>query len=145
MGYTIRKLRKKDINENYFSLLSTLTTAPYPGAAEAEKMYRFLRNNRQTYSIFVVVSAEDEVIGTGTLLTERKFIRDLGTVGHIEDIVISKEYQGHGLGMQLIRYLTEKAKEKECYKVILACSEENQKFYEKCGYSKKEVMMALYN
>jgi glucosamine-phosphate N-acetyltransferase len=28
--------------------------------------------------------------------------------------------------------------------VILDCSEENQAFYSKCGFKRKEVQMALY-
>ena len=31
-----------------------------------------------------------------------------------------------------------------CSQVILDCSEENTAFYSKCGFSRKEVQMALY-
>ena len=31
-------------------------------------------------------------------MMEKKFIRDLGVVGHIEDIVVSKEARGKNLG-----------------------------------------------
>lgn len=144
MEYSIRKIRKDDLDEKYFELLSTLTDAPYPTQAEKEKTFRFIKTHRDTYSIFVMVLPDNTVIGTGTLLVEKKFIRSLGSVGHIEDIVISKNYQGHGLGRKIIEHLTETAWKKNCYKVVLACSEENQKFYEKCGYKKKEVVMALY-
>lgn len=144
MGYTIRKIRKEDINEKYFELLSTLTEAPYPGQGEIEKMYKYIEDHKETYNVSVIVSSDGEVVGTGTLLIEKKFIRSLGSVGHIEDIVVSKSHQGKGLGKMMINHLTEKAGEKNCYKVILACSEENQKFYEKCGFKKKEVMMAIY-
>lgn len=144
MEFTIRKLRREDLSEKYFALLSTLTEAPYPGAESTDKLYRFMRNSRQTYNVFVVVSPENEVVGSGTLFIERKFIRSLGSVGHIEDIVISAQHQGHGLGRMLIEHLTEKARSRNCYKIILACSEENKKFYEKCGYVEKEVLMAVY-
>ncbi|KAI5148948.1 glucosamine-phosphate N-acetyltransferase [Nematocida ausubeli] len=144
MSFVIRKLQKEDLNEKYFTLLSTLTEAPLPSKADIDKMYRYMQKHKDTYNVFVVVSPEGSVVGSGTLLVEKKFIRALGCVGHIEDIVISNECQGKGLGRKLITFLADKAKSRKCYKVILACSEENQKFYEKCGFSKKEVMMALY-
>lgn len=31
-----------------------------------------------------------------------------------------------------------------CYKILLDCSEDNVKFYEKCGFKKKEVQMVKY-
>jgi glucosamine-phosphate N-acetyltransferase len=31
-----------------------------------------------------------------------------------------------------------------CYKVILDCAEHNVKFYEKCGFLRKELQMAMY-
>ena len=31
-----------------------------------------------------------------------------------------------------------------CYKLILDCSESNVKFYEKCGFKRKEIQMARY-
>ncbi|KAH9385511.1 glucosamine-phosphate N-acetyltransferase [Nematocida major] len=144
MSYRVRNLRKEDLSEKYFTLLSTLTEAPYPGEEDVQKLFRYMKKNRKTYKTLVVVSPENEVVGSGSLLIEKKFIRSLGSVGHIEDIVVSEAHQGKGLGRLLINHLTEKAKASNCYKVILACSEENQKFYEKCGYTKKEVLMALY-
>jgi len=44
----------------------------------------------------------------------------------------------------IINKLTEYAKEQECYKVILDCAEKNVKFYEKCGYESKGILMAIY-
>lgn len=35
----------------------------------------------------------------------------------------------------------DQAKEVGCYKVILDCSEDNVNFYQKCGFTKKEVQM----
>jgi glucosamine-phosphate N-acetyltransferase len=42
-----------------------------------------------TYKIIVIVDvAKQRVIASGSLIIERKFIRQLGTAGHIEDIVV---------------------------------------------------------
>jgi hypothetical protein len=36
------------------------------------------------------------------------------------------------------------ARDEGCYKVILDCSEANAAFYERCGFSRKELQLALY-
>lgn len=52
-------------------------------------------------------------------------------MGHIEDIVIRKEYRGRNLGKRLIDLLKQIANVNTCYKVILDCGEHNVGFYEK--------------
>ena len=44
----------------------------------------------------------------------------------------------------MIEYLINKAKEHQVYKIILNCSDENIKFYEKCGFELKSNQMAKY-
>jgi glucosamine-phosphate N-acetyltransferase len=51
----------------------------------------------------VAVNNGDEVVGFGTLLVETK-IRG-GKLGHIEDIVVSRDARGRGLGKKLISEL----------------------------------------
>ena len=48
------------------------------------------------------------------------------------------------MGSRLIEVLKALAVVNKCYKVILDCSEVNMRFYEKCGFAKKENQMALY-
>jgi glucosamine-phosphate N-acetyltransferase len=65
-------------------------------------------------------------------------------IGHIEDISISKDHQGKGLGKLLINALSAVAKGVGCYKCILDCSPENVGFYEKCGYENSGTEMSRY-
>ena len=65
---------------------------------------------------------EKRVIGTGSLVIERKFTRELGICGHIEDIVVSEAYRGKNLGRRLIDVLKALAQTNQCYKVILDCA-----------------------
>ena len=66
---------------------------------------------------FGTVDDTDKIVGTGTLVVERKFIHDLGIVGHIEDIAVSKDQQGKKLGLRIINALDYIAAEVGCYKV----------------------------
>ena len=71
-------------------------------------------------------------------------IHNLGTIGHIEDIAISKDQQGKKLGLKLIHALDDVAVNVGCYKSILNCSEMNEGFYMKCGFKRASVEMAHY-
>ena len=108
------------------------------------------------------------MLACGTLLVERKLIRGAGCAGHVEDVVVDAAARGRGVGKALLDALVAKARALGCYKarqacppeksveararadvcaagqVILDCSEENQAFYAKCGFARKEVQMALY-
>ena len=77
-------------------------------------------------------------------LIERKFIHENGLVGHIEDIVVHKEYRKMNFGLFIIEQLTYLGQVNGCYKILLDCSEKNVQFYEKCGYTRKGVEMARY-
>jgi glucosamine-phosphate N-acetyltransferase len=75
----------------------------------------------------------DEMVGTGKLMVEYKFSRGLSKVGHIEDIVVGKDYRGNGYGKMIVKYLIEQARKNGCYKVILNSDEDKVEFYNKCA------------
>lgn len=72
---------------------------------------------KDTYYIIVVEDEKKEVVGTGAVVVERKFIHELGKVGHIEDIAVRKDQQGKKLGLRIIETLGKVAEEVGCYKV----------------------------
>jgi len=74
------------------------------------------------------------VVGAATIFIEPKFIHRGGYVGHIEDVVVRKEYQGKGIGEKLVRKLLEYAQNSGCYKTILDCKDEVKPFYERLGF-----------
>ena len=118
-----------------------------------------LKSNQTYFPIVIVSKANDQVVGTGTVFMEKKFLRGLGTVGHIEDIAVDKGQQGKKLGLRIIHALTGISEALGAYKTILNCSDQNIRkpvclgaevllaqrfctaFYEKCGFAKKENEM----
>ena len=86
----------------------------------------------------------ERIVGAGSLIVEMKFIRNLGTCGHIEDIVVDNTYRGKNLGKRIIELLKSIAQVNGCYKVILDCADYNVPFYKKCGFSVKECEMVWY-
>lgn len=145
MEYTVRELQEKDVTPEYFHLLSGLTEAPVPDKNALSERILFFSQRKETYTILVAVSSNEKVVASGSLIVERKFLRNLGSVGHIEDIVVSPECRGTGLGKKIISSLLALSKDKGCYKTILACSEENEEFYKKCGFIRKELEMVVYH
>jgi hypothetical protein len=71
------------------------------------------------YFLLCITDASDRIVGTGALIVERKFIHQLGLVGHIEDIAVAKDQQGKKLGLRIIQALDFVAEKVGCYKVRL--------------------------
>lgn len=99
-------------------------------------------NIRQDSNITYLVAEIDETaVGVASLITINKLIRSGNRMGLIEDVAVDNANRGMGIGRLLIEALKDLAVQKQCYKTILNCSEENIAFYEKCGFYQKEVQM----
>jgi glucosamine-phosphate N-acetyltransferase len=109
-----------------------------PASDELDDIWEAYSSQGAVTSI-VAVRNGDEVVGFGTLLVETK-IRG-GKLGHIEDIVVSRDARGRGLGKKLISELEGIALGQDCYKLVLNCSERNIKFYEATGLEVNGVSM----
>lgn len=93
-------------------------------------------------SITIVMSEENIVIGVATLHIIKKLTRILGL---IEDVAVSENYRGQGIGKKLVKELIKIGNEKNCDKIVLSSSEKNSKFYEKIGFQKNELQMVIRN
>lgn len=82
-----------------------------------------------------------KIIGSASILIEQKFIHDGGKVGHIEDVAVRKEFQGKGIGKQIVVALLKHAEKQGCYKTILDCTDELIPFYENIGFKKHSNSM----
>lgn len=138
----IRKLAKSDFNNKYLDLLDQLSSTNQENFTY-DKFELFINQLNNNHNIYVI-EKNNKIIASGTLLIENKIIHNFGKVGHIEDIVVDFNERGSGLGKLMINHLIETAKNLNCYKIILNCNESNVKFYEKCGFTKKELEMVIY-
>ena len=129
---TIRKLQKEDLGNGFLQTLDSLRQASNIDKKTAEKIFDKINSNQD--HIVAVAIIEGTVVGSTTLLIETKFIHNGGKVGHIEDVVVDKEYQKKGIGEKIIIYLLRYAKDQGCYKTILDCTDEVKPFYEKLGF-----------
>ena len=106
--------------------------------------YTWMSSRNDSYFLLAILDASQHIVGTGALIVERKFIHQLGLVGHIEDIAVAKDQQGKKLGLRIIQALDFVAEKVGCYKSILDCSEANEGFYVKCGFKRAGLEMAHY-
>jgi glucosamine-phosphate N-acetyltransferase len=142
IDFEVREISGTDLRRDFFETLSNLAEVGRirEDPQNAEKILHEIISH-QFYKIFVAVKKDGEIIGSNTLLIEQKFIHNGGKVGHIEDVVTKKGYEGMGIGTALVRGSLEFAKQMKCYKVILDCSEENMPFYKKIGFKEYGISM----
>merc|ERR1711910_259028 len=113
----LRSLCLEDYDRGYLTLLSQLTTV---GDISREVLED---------------STLGQVVGAATLVLERKFIHSCGSVGRLEDVVVSDQYRGKQLGKLVVCLASELAVKLGCYKVTLNCADKMIKFYSSLGYS----------
>jgi glucosamine-phosphate N-acetyltransferase len=128
----IRELKKEDIWNGFLKSLDSLKPASNIEKSKAESIFEKINTNPD--HIIAVAELDGKIVGSTTLIIESKFIHDGGLVGHIEDVVVDKEFQGQKIGEKIMIYLIEITKKRGCYKTILNCTEDVKPFYEKLGF-----------
>lgn len=137
----IRELEEKDLSSGFLESLDSLRKASNLDLKKAKEIFKKIKSD-SGYTIYVAV-LDSKIVGATTLIIEQKFIHDGGLVGHIEDVVVRKEYQGSGIGQKLVKSLLEYAKKKGCYKIILDCADDLVPFYEKIGFKRYSNSMRI--
>ena len=138
----IRGIVESDIDIGFLENLDHLRKASNLDRETAGNILKKIIENPD--HIIHVAEINGKIVGSTTLLIEQKFIHDGGKVGHIEDVVVSKEYEGRGIGIKLVTSLLQVANTKNCYKTILDCKDELVPFYERIGF-KQESNQLRYN
>lgn len=128
----IRKIEERDLNNGFLESLDSLKTASNLSKEKAKVILKKITAN-PNHVIFVAI-LDNKIIGSTTLIIEQKFIHDGGLVGHIEDVVVSKEHEGKGIGFKIMHAALEHAKSQGCYKTILDCDDRVKPFYERLGF-----------
>ena len=128
----IRELEEKDFKNGFLTTLDVLRETSSMSEDKALEIFKKIKSNPE--HIIIIAEIEGKVIGSTTLLIEPKFIHQGGVVGHIEDVVVDKKFQGKKIGEKIIIQVLEIAKNHGCYKTILDCSDNVKPFYEKLGF-----------
>ena len=135
----IREIEENDLEKGFLESLDFLRNA---SGLDKNKAREILKKIKQNSNHIIHVAIDDnKIVGSTTLLIEQKFIHGGRLVGHIEDVVVRKEYEGKGIGIKLVMSMLECAKEKNCYKTILDCKDDIKQFYERIGFKRESNCM----
>ena len=130
----ISEIEESDLEKGFLETLDFLRNA---SGLDKNKAREILKKIKQNPNHIIHVATDDKkIVGSTTLFIEQKFIHDGGLVGHIEDVVVRKDYEGQGIGMKMVISLLDVAKQRKCYKTILNCEDSLKQFYEKIGFKK---------
>ena len=98
----------------------------------------------ENQKMFFYLNKDFSLMGCVTILLEQKLYHDGRLVCHIEDLVVDSRHHKQGIGTKLIEHVLDYAKAHNCYKIILNCNSELEKYYERNGFKKKEIQMSIY-
>ena len=130
----IRKLKIEDLKSGFLESLESLRPTKDIDESLAIEIFKRIDSNQD--HIIMVAELDGKIVGSTTLFIEQKFIHKGGKVGHIEDVVVDKKFQGQKIGQKIIEKILEVSKERGCYKTILDCDDEVKPFYEKMKFLK---------
>ncbi|KAE9968059.1 hypothetical protein EG327_011200 [Venturia inaequalis] len=144
-GYTLRPMCRGDYGRGYMDVLRVVGRTGWVGEDVWEERCEWLRTMSSTYFILVVVNSEDRIVASGTLMMERKFVHNLGTVGHVEDIAVARDQKGKKMGLRVLEALVHVAQTAGCYKTMVNCAEANEAFHAQCGFVREGSQMMLHH
>ena len=134
------------IKTKYTNLLSMLTITPELNNDVFINILNNINKNSLIYIAYIydINNLEFNIIGSGTILIEHKFIHGGMNVGHIEDIVVHTSYRKMGISQTILDKLKEFAKNNNCYKIILDCKESVTNVYKKNNFEINNLQMSYY-
>jgi ribosomal protein S18 acetylase RimI-like enzyme len=91
-----------------------------------------------SYRVFVA-EFEDEIAGTYELLIMDNLAKRGQRSAIVEDVAVSKQHRGRGIGRAMMRHAIELAKDARCYKLTLSSNlnrDDAHAFYGALGFEK---------
>ena len=86
----IREIEENDLESGFLESLDFLRKASNIDRSKARVILKKIINDPD--HIIHVAIDDSKIVGSTTLLIEQKFIHEGGLVGHIEDVVVRKDY-----------------------------------------------------
>ena len=133
-----RKVIKEDL-DRVFKILNQLKELSIE-SIDKESAWNSFNENKSTKSIVGLL--DNEIVAYGSIVIENKIRGEVA--GHIEDIVVDKNYRGRFIGENLIKELINIGKKNKCYRITLFCKEHLKNFYSRQGFEKSSINMKKY-
>jgi GNAT superfamily N-acetyltransferase len=104
---------------------------------EAERCFERI-STYPDYKIHVAL-CEDRIVGTFALLIMDNLAHMGARSAIVEDVAVDPEWQGRGIGKQMIKYALQLCSDRGCYKLTLSSNLKRAKahaFYESLGFER---------
>ena len=121
-------------------LLKQLTSAEILSKEHFSELIANLPDNQEIF----VYTSHNRFVGMISVFIELKIIHGGKCVAHLEDVVVDENYRLQGIAVKLINHVIHYAESKNCYKVILNCTDEVMPLYKKCHFKHTTNGMAYY-
>jgi len=128
------RILKSDDYERYLSLINEFRPTTFTNDQFIETLKTIEKS-----SVIWVYEEGEQLLATGTIIYETKFIFNTCIYAHIEDVCVRASHRRQGLGKKLVSHLIDQAR--YCHKITLDCADENIKFYESCGLERRGNQM----
>ena len=133
--YTVRNLNTNDYTNYTSHIKSNITEMVFT---------HFINNILNENHHIVVIEYESKIIGSGTLLIEDKMTYGGCKMGHIENILVDLNMRGKKIGSMIVNYLTNIAKQYNCYRIDLTCVHDLENFYVSNGFINKNISLTMF-
>jgi len=103
--------------------------------SDAESIFERIKEY-PNYGIYVACR-DRETLGTFSLLIMDNLAHMGARSGIVEDVVVAPEWQGKGIGRQMVQFAMQKCRETGCYKLFLSSHKRRGKahrFYQSLGF-----------
>jgi GNAT superfamily N-acetyltransferase len=111
--------------------------SPVLSLADAEKIFETTKKYPD-YQVYVA-RHYGETLGTFTLLIVDNLAHLGARYGIVEDVVVTAEWRGMGIGRQMMLFAMQKCHKAGCYKLVLSSNKKRvdaHRFYKKLGFRK---------
>ncbi len=142
IGLQIRLMAEDDYRDVYRLYRQLIGMGTYCSELEYTRIFKkFLNSNdREAY----VATVSDRIIGFVTLYYFDAFHYS-GQVASIQELVVTEEFRGRGVGKALVEFVKGKVCEKQCRGLEVATDlwqSGAKSFYERCGLIGKSLVLA---
>jgi GNAT superfamily N-acetyltransferase len=107
------------------------------GIEQAQELFDRIGLQKNHY--LYIATIEGSVVGSFALLIMANLAHQGAASGVVEDVVVHPDWQGRGIGKQMMKFALARCKEAGCYKMTLSSNlkrEVAHKFYESLGFEK---------
>lgn len=138
-----RRVSSRDRTNGFIRTLKYLTEVKKLSPEEFDRICLARKWCRtKTYVFYRRSDPESYILGTASIIWERKFSRGGAIKAHVEDVVVHEKYRENGIGKAIMKRIVKECyKNPSCYKILLTCNEKFKGFYQKYGFENNEIAM----